>query len=352
MSRKPTEKKRSSLVVGSGKVLILDPQYLEQWTTPPGSREVDVELAGPDSSAVGKLLDRQWHPRFIFDWPEHLASELVRDVETVARKNKLEAVAQVLPKRVSHPKRVDLALAQGKGAGEVQFHEILGAVFKAPPGAVLQVVAEAMPKGDPDEKRLRRLKIALQEGPVARSELFANVAVDSGRLLIIDLDAVARWQTASQQGRSLPTGLACEMATSWGDGVFETHRDVATDGSTVAVRIELGTEKRQKLMRQVEFRWTKAALVSKKIMSDGEPVRFLYREAPDNDRDSGWRMFSGTEDDEYNDDPENIAIVRLADVIEKESALGDLVDQPVGSVFERRPEMKAFERVTDWAPPE
>lgn len=35
-----------------------------------------------------------------------------------------------------------------------------------------------------------------------------------------------------------------------------------------------------------------------KITVEGYPVRFMYREAPDNKVDSGWRFMSGLEDDD------------------------------------------------------
>lgn len=34
------------------------------------------------------------------------------------------------------------------------------------------------------------------------------------------------------------------------------------------------------------------------ITVEGKPVRFMYREAPDNEIDSGWRFMTGYEDDE------------------------------------------------------
>jgi hypothetical protein len=93
-----------------------------------------------------------------------------------------------------------------------------------------------------------------------------------------------------------------------------------------------------------------SALVSKKVTEDGEPVRFLYREAPDNAQDSGWRMFSGYEDEDYNEDAENIAVVPLSDFARRDERVDALLDEPVGSVFERTPGKEEFERVTDWRP--
>jgi hypothetical protein len=44
------------------------------------------------------------------------------------------------------------------------------------------------------------------------------------------------------------------------------------------------------------------------ITVDGMPVRYMYREKPDNDLDSGWRFFAGSETDEYVEIPENCGI--------------------------------------------
>lgn len=46
-------------------------------------------------------------------------------------------------------------------------------------------------------------------------------------------------------------------------------------------------------------------LATDMITVDGMPVRFMYRERPDNDLDSGWRFFAGGETDEYIDNPAN-----------------------------------------------
>jgi hypothetical protein len=39
------------------------------------------------------------------------------------------------------------------------------------------------------------------------------------------------------------------------------------------------------------------------ITVDGRRVAFMYREPPDNDVDSGWRLMSGFESDDYMNDP-------------------------------------------------
>jgi hypothetical protein len=86
------------------------------------------------------------------------------------------------------------------------------------------------------------------------------------------------------------------------------------------------------------------------VLDDKEPVRFMYREAPDREGDSGWRMMTGLEDEEYNSDPQNIAVVRLSEFADMDKSVDALLDEPPGSVFERVPGEVAFKRVTDWVP--
>ena len=55
------------------------------------------------------------------------------------------------------------------------------------------------------------------------------------------------------------------------------------------------------------------AIVSDHIVKVCMPVRFLYREEPDAAflPDSGWRMFSGFEDDDYADNAANFHLYSL-----------------------------------------
>jgi hypothetical protein len=88
------------------------------------------------------------------------------------------------------------------------------------------------------------------------------------------------------------------------------------------------------------------------VVDDGEPVRFMYRQAADRTDDSGWRMFCGLEGDEYNQDSKNIVLVPLTEFAKRDKRVDVLLDEPVGSVFERLPGENEFKRVTDWQPPD
>ncbi len=77
------------------------------------------------------------------------------------------------------------------------------------------------------------------------------------------------------------------------------------------------------------------AFVSKMISVDRMRVLFMYREEPDQSADSGWRFFSGTESDEYANDPDNITLNAISTVVEIDPDIQDLLDSPYGSTFER-----------------
>src|SRR5262249_39674966 len=66
----------------------------------------------------------------------------------------------------------------------------------------------------------------------------------------------------------------------------------------------------QTIIKKGDPRWIECAnlkaLVSEMCFENRECVRFLYRQAADGQEDSGWRMFTGHESDEYNEDPKNV----------------------------------------------
>ncbi len=438
-----------TVIAPSGKLLIIDAGLLGMWShdgapllsegilpddvTTRANECVDATIVGADAEKVGRELDRQWNPRFIYDVSRDQAKELAAQVEQLATTQRLDAHVEICAERVSHRRRADHALEHGNGAGEVQFHGVWAGVVSGIPQGELRVIAERMPKDDPDAGRLRTITLVASDRAVAKSERFAYAGVDWARLMFVDLDAVGLWkhetpmdgladfafwgrdaavvaartnavelepgvfgwrdqavQAAVDRGMeveqvrereqlkfatdfrphshhyqlmqqvrasSTESGIvtigdarACGFATTWGDGIFDLYRNLDAEGRLVSVRIELGTEQRRTLMRQLEFRWSKSALVSKKIMNDGQPVRFMYREVADRDEDSGWRMFSGTETEEYNEHADSIAIVPLDAFADIDMRVDKLLDEPVGSVFERREADHDFYRVTDWKP--
>ncbi len=144
----------------------------------------------------------------------------------------------------------------------------------------------------------------------------------------------------------------CGFMTSWGDGIFEVYRDTGPGGELARIRIELGTPQRLKLMDEVEARCrelARFALVSAKVLEPAECVRYLYRETPDREEDSGWRIFAGHESDEYVNDAENVRRVPLQDMVDRDRTLEEILFSPPGTAFERNDAESAFRKCE--APP-
>lgn len=72
-----------------------------------------------------------------------------------------------------------------------------------------------------------------------------------------------------------------------------------------------------------------------KITVDGLPVGFMYREEPDDEYDSGWRFFSGTETQDYADDPGNTSIYEVNTIANYDKAIIPFLDSEPGTEFER-----------------
>lgn len=83
--------------------------------------------------------------------------------------------------------------------------------------------------------------------------------------------------------------------------------------------------------------------VTARVLYDGQRAACLYREEPEQEGDSGWRIMAGDEDQAYMDDEDHVFYVSLGAVLNKDDAFVHLLDAPVGSVFERSPETGEFE---------
>jgi hypothetical protein len=88
-----------------------------------------------------------------------------------------------------------------------------------------------------------------------------------------------------------------------------------------------------------------ACIASDAITVEGEKVGFMYREDPDTDIDSGWRFLSGTESDEFLDDPENLGLYDVNTIANYDRDIIPLLDAASGSAFERDPDTGRFVEV-------
>ena len=84
-----------------------------------------------------------------------------------------------------------------------------------------------------------------------------------------------------------------------------------------------------------------------KITVDGMKVGYMYREEPDSEVDSGWRFFSGTEDQDYVDDSKNIEIYSVNTIANYDREIIPYLSFPVGTEFERDTNSEKFILIED-----
>ncbi|HPS27606.1 MAG TPA: DUF2185 domain-containing protein, partial [Bacteroidales bacterium] len=82
--------------------------------------------------------------------------------------------------------------------------------------------------------------------------------------------------------------------------------------------------------------------VSNKITVDGEKVGFMYREKPEDKNDSGWRFLSGTETQDYVDNPHTSKIMDTNTVANYDKAIIPYLSLPYGTELERLPDSDEF----------
>lgn len=86
-------------------------------------------------------------------------------------------------------------------------------------------------------------------------------------------------------------------------------------------------------------------LVSNKILEAKETPGWMYRESTDRDGDSGWRVFSGNEDDSYLSNPANFKLISADSLILIDDSLKANLLAPVGYSFEKNHETMKWEIV-------
>ena len=89
-----------------------------------------------------------------------------------------------------------------------------------------------------------------------------------------------------------------------------------------------------------------------KILYEKAPINYIYREEPmkkDEERDyvdTGWRILSGDESDEYMNDSDNISLVSLGAILSRDDSFIDLLESDIGTSFERN-ENGHFEKIKE-----
>ena len=78
-----------------------------------------------------------------------------------------------------------------------------------------------------------------------------------------------------------------------------------------------------------------ACVATDRITVDGEKVKFMYRDEPENEKDSGWRFTAGDESDDYMDNPHHQGAYDVNTIANCDPDIIAFLDNPVGSAFER-----------------
>lgn len=89
-------------------------------------------------------------------------------------------------------------------------------------------------------------------------------------------------------------------------------------------------------------------MVSKMVVDDGIKPGFMYREKRTRPEDSGWRIFTGLETEEYSDNPDNIGIYNPSTILSIDPSIESILLKGVGSVYERTEDNAEWYKVKDF----
>ncbi|MFY1827976.1 immunity protein Imm33 domain-containing protein [Myxococcus fulvus] len=146
------------------------------------------------------------------------------------------------------------------------------------------------------------------------------------------LNALLRVSPEDAASLELAGARTVGCGNRWGDGVFTVSRHFDAQGRVVLIRVELGTEERQRTMRKLRL-LSQSAIVTRTILDGGKPIRFAERMKPHNPRDSGWAFSSGEEPEGSTDDASTLALVSLRELVRRAPALEAILEAPVGALF-------------------
>jgi hypothetical protein len=86
-------------------------------------------------------------------------------------------------------------------------------------------------------------------------------------------------------------------------------------------------------------------LASDKVTVEGMNVGFMYREEPEEEEDSGWRFLSGTEEQDYVDNPEHSAIFEVNTIANHDRSIIYYLKMPFGTELERIEGSDRFKKI-------
>ena len=74
--------------------------------------------------------------------------------------------------------------------------------------------------------------------------------------------------------------------------------------------------------------------------------RSAYREKTDNETDSGWRFLVGNESQEYIDNPDNLLLYSIEDIIKLDDDIKSILNSEINTAFEKVD--TEFKQITDY----
>ena len=113
-----------------------------------------------------------------------------------------------------------------------------------------------------------------------------------------------------------------------------------TDSKKMSKNFKLNAEEITRVIPQMG-----GCFATDMITVDGKQVGYMYREGPDNKFDSGWRMLSGSETQDYMDNPSNTEIYDVNTIANYDPAIIPYLGYPIGSQLERVVQSDKFELV-------
>lgn len=76
-------------------------------------------------------------------------------------------------------------------------------------------------------------------------------------------------------------------------------------------------------------------VASDRITVHGKPVGYMYRDPPQDPKDSGWRFIAGDEPDDYLDNVANLGVYTVNVIANFDANIVAQLNSPEGSAFER-----------------
>lgn len=115
------------------------------------------------------------------------------------------------------------------------------------------------------------------------------------------------------------------------------------------------TDSTDKKPHQGETNQTKqgfVALMSRLVIDEKLPFRFMFKTVPEHLNDTGWRVYTGYESEEFlEQDLVNMIPVTLEQMGQMDPSVTPLLSYNAGTVWERLPGAAEWERVYDFAIP-